>query len=80
VFDGFDYDELYDLCEDPGEPNNLAQKSQYRCTVEALCRRIWQFVYDHNDACVNPYIMMGFGPVGPAVAFENNNNADPCSI
>jgi arylsulfatase A-like enzyme len=79
VFNGFDYDELYDLREDPGETRNLSADPELMPTVEALCRKMWRFVYDHHDACINPYIMTGFGPVGPGVVFEEDPEV-PSSI
>ncbi len=73
VYNGFDYDELYDLHADPGEVNNLianGQLGQHAGTVKALSRRLWQFAYDHADEPINPYITVSFPSFGPGVIFE----------
>jgi arylsulfatase A-like enzyme len=71
VYNGFDYDELYDLIADPGETVNLAKDPQYKDKITELCTTMWQFGYENMDNCINPYIMVGFAPVGPAAAFVN---------
>ena len=71
VYNGFDYDELYDLRLDPGETRNMVAEPEYRDTVREACRRMWRFAHDHGDVCVNPYIMVAHAPWGPAVAFED---------
>ena len=70
VYNGFDYDELYDLKNDPGEMVNLANKSEHRDRVNDMCTKMWHFVKDHDDTCINPYIMVRFPPVGPGVVME----------
>ncbi|QQE11829.1 sulfatase-like hydrolase/transferase [Planctomycetota bacterium] len=71
IFNGFDYDELYDIQADPGQTTNLINDPQHKELVKDLCKRIWQFAYEHEDECLNQYIMVGFAPVGPAVVFED---------
>ncbi len=70
TWNGFDEDELYDLRRDPGETVNLARDSAYAPIVRACMRRIWQFAYEQDDVCVNPYIAVGLAPLGPGAAFE----------
>lgn len=70
VYNGFDFDELYDLRNDPHETKNLASDPDYAATVRALCQRLWRFGAAHGENAVNDYIMVGFAPYGPAVAFE----------
>ncbi|MCC2685894.1 MAG: sulfatase [Paenibacillaceae bacterium] len=70
VFNGFDYDELYDLQADPDELFNLAQKPEYEGIVRELCGKLWKFAHAHDDVCINPYIMVALAPHGPGVAFR----------
>ncbi|TVR50444.1 MAG: DUF4976 domain-containing protein [Puniceicoccaceae bacterium] len=70
VFNGFDFDELYHLEDDPGETRNLARDPAHRGTVEALCAEMWRFARDHGDACINNYITVALAPVGPGAAFR----------
>jgi arylsulfatase A-like enzyme len=71
VYNGFDYEELYDLKADPDECNNLFGDPQYAAVVKELSRRIWMFAHSVEDVCINPYIMVGLAPYGPGIAFEN---------
>jgi arylsulfatase A-like enzyme len=71
VYNGFDFDELYHLSEDPDEMHNVIGDPQYQPIVQELCTRMWQFAYAHDDVCINPYIMVGHVPYGPGVAFQN---------
>lgn len=72
VFNGFDQDELYHLAEDPEEMHNLAKDPAHKDTVKMLCRKMWQFAYENDDALVNPYITVGLAPFGPAEAFRTD--------
>ena len=66
VYNGFDFDELYDLREDPGETRNLAADPRYKDVVREMCGRMWQFAYERKDVCINQYIMVSLAPYGPA--------------
>ncbi len=70
VYNGFDYDELYDLTKDPHELKNVVNDTQYKDVVRRMMKRIWQFAYETDDTCINPYIMVRFAQYGPAIAFE----------
>ena len=70
VYNGFDYDELYDVQEDPGETINLAEDPAYRPIMRELAARLWRFAYENHDTCINRYIMVSLAPFGPGVAFE----------
>ena len=69
VYNGFDFDELYDLRSDPDETRNLASDPQYMEVIRQLSRVLWQFAYDTNDVCVNSYIATALATYGPGEAF-----------
>lgn len=69
VYNGFDFDELYDLEKDPFQINNLINEPEYRPVVKEMCEKMWSFAYKHKDVCINPYIMTGFAPFGPGIIF-----------
>ena len=69
IFNGFDYDELYDLEHDPHELRNLASDPAYRSIRDELATRMWKRVHetgDHNMYNAH-YGTLRFGPVGPNV-------------
>lgn len=70
VYNGFDYEELYDLRQDPGETRNLFGDPKYDGIVRDLSKRIWSFARSVDDVCINPYIMVALAPYGPGVAYE----------
>jgi arylsulfatase A-like enzyme len=70
VYNGFDYDELYNLATDPGEVRNLAGLPAHRDVVRGLSRRLWRFARDTADVCINRYIMVSLAPFGPGVALD----------
>ncbi|MHC4248766.1 MAG: sulfatase-like hydrolase/transferase [Planctomycetota bacterium] len=70
VYNGFDYDELYDLRADPHETRNVARDPANREVVSRMMGRIWRFAHETGDKCVNPYIMVRFAQYGPAHAFR----------
>src|SRR5699024_6963329 len=46
VYNGFDFDELYDLTSDPGECHNLAEKEEYDSVKKMYYKKLWQFAYE----------------------------------
>lgn len=66
VYNGFDEDELYNLTSDPGETVNLASDPGHAGVLRELCGRMWRFAREHDDVCINPYIMVALAPWGPA--------------
>lgn len=80
VFNTFDYDELYNLERDPGELHNLLHglendeidASPYGPVVRQLCRALWDFAMQHQDNCVNPYIMTALAPYGPGILWQTD--------
>lgn len=72
VYNGFDFDELYHISQDPGEAVNLINDLSYSGIVKEMCGRLWRFAYEHQDACINSYIMVGLAPWGPGEAFSED--------
>ena len=70
VFNGFDYDELYDLEKDPGELVNLIERKELQPVVRQMCKKLWQFARDTGDNCTCAYIMVSLAPYGPGILFE----------
>lgn len=71
TFNGFDFDELYDLNADPHEMKNLASEPGLDHVKRGLCKRLWKFAYEQEDtSALNPYVTVGLAPWGPAEAFE----------
>lgn len=75
VYNGFDFDELYDLEEDPHETRNRIDDPACAGKVEELCTELWRFGREHKDNCINSYIMVGFAPYGPRSAFRKPSSA-----
>lgn len=70
TYNGFDFDELYDLEVDPQQITNLATDEKYESVMRDMYEKLWQFAYEQQDTCVNPYIMVGLAKYGPGVAAE----------
>ncbi|MGQ9611099.1 MAG: sulfatase-like hydrolase/transferase [bacterium] len=70
VFNGFDFDELYDLRSDPYEMENLSGNPAYEEVKREMCKRMWKFSKQENDGAINGYITVGLAPYGPAEAFR----------
>ena len=69
VYNGFDFDEFYDLELDPHETVNRIGDDKYKEVIKDLYKRLWQFAYEHKDTCINPYIMVGLAQYGPGIIF-----------
>jgi len=69
VFNGFDYDELYNLDEDPHELNNLIHDPARRDQVRTLMTMVWKFIKDTNDRALleTHYSAMRFAAIGPNI-------------
>lgn len=70
VYNGFDFDELYDLEADPYELVNLSARSDMEPIKRDLVKRMWRFAYRERDTVHNGYITVGLAPYGPQLAFE----------
>lgn len=70
VYNGFDYDELYDLEKDPEQLVNLAGRPEYEDITKELYRALWTFAEETGDKCINPYIATGLAQYGPGIIRE----------
>jgi arylsulfatase A-like enzyme len=70
VFNGFDYDELYDLENDPNELTNRVDDPACRDVYIELMTEIWRTAHRTGDKVLleTHYPPMRFGIVGPNVA------------
>lgn len=67
VFNGFDFDELYNLRDDPHEMHNLINEARHRERAEHLASLMWKTIKeigDHNMFNAQ-YGMFRWAPVGP---------------
>ncbi len=67
VYNGFDFDELYDLRNDPDELENLAVDHSHRTTYRELMARLWHELKRTQDRSLleTHYPPMRIGVVGP---------------
>jgi len=67
IFNGFDFDELYNLREDPAEMHNRVQEPQQSSRVRSMMAEIWQRIRDTGDRTIleSHYFSMRFACVGP---------------
>ncbi len=70
VYNGFDYDELYNLKKDPEELYNLIENPKYQPVIRKLAKKLWQFAQAHKDVCINPYIMVSLAEYGPGIIYD----------
>lgn len=70
VFNGFDYDELYNLATDPFETNNVAAAHPERC--QQMMALIWQQIHATDDGAMlgTHYPPMRMACVGPNTGKE----------
>lgn len=71
VYNAFDYDELYDLENDPDEMVNLVKRPGYEQISKEMMKKIWRFAYENSDDCVNQYIMTALADYGPGLIFSD---------
>ncbi len=67
VFNGFDFDEFYDLSKDPHEMNNRINDPEYQEQVIDLTREMWKVIKESNDDTMlnAEYVMLRFAKIGP---------------
>ncbi len=72
VYNGFDFDELYDLRDDPHELVNVADRTEYQAIKHTLVQRMWRFAAQQGDQLIfNPYGTVALAPWGPADGLGN---------
>ncbi len=71
VYNTFDFDELYDLENDPHETTNLLPSEQYNDIVYDMSKRMWRFAKEHKDNCICAYIMVSLAQYGPGILLED---------
>ena len=72
VFNGFDFDELYNLDEDPYEMTNLAEDPTYQEQLKKMTAQMWQVANETNDHSLfnSQYPILRVASVGPLVLNE----------
>ena len=67
VFNGFDFDELYNLDDDPYELKNLANDPQYEPEIKRLMAYAWKVIEETGDAPLanSMYYSLRLAPYGP---------------
>ncbi len=71
VLNLFDYDELYDLENDPSEMHNLIEDKSYAPIVKEYCKKLWKFAKQTQDNSTCAYIMVSLAPYGPGIVWED---------
>lgn len=77
VFNGFDYDELYDLKKDPHEMTNLQADPTYHEKKVQLCKKMWEQIRATGDSTLADaeYYLMRIAPIGPGPKEDASNYA-----
>src|SRR5699024_9320691 len=73
VFNGFDFDELYDLKNDPYELHNLIDEPGLENIVKQMCTLMWEKVIETGDHSLSQshYPILRVAPFGPLIAEQN---------
>lgn len=71
---GFDFDELYNLEEDPYEMSNLIDDPSYEDIVRSLMHSCWSVIRDTGDAAMwnSHYPVLRLAPFGPDVVEDRD--------
>lgn len=67
VWNAFDYDELYDLTQDPHEMRNVQAEPTYQEVKRDLIGRLWRWALATDDIINNAYPMNAILPYGPGI-------------
>ena len=72
VFNGFDFDELYNLDNDPYEMKNLAEDPAYGDRIRKMTTQMWKKVRDTGDNSLlnSHYPILRVAPYGPLILEE----------
>jgi arylsulfatase A-like enzyme len=75
VHNGFDFDELYNLAEDPWELHDRAEDPAYADKLREMTTRMWRFVRDTGDRSLlnTHYPILRLAPVGPLALEEKGD-------
>lgn len=67
VFNGFDFDELYNLETDPYEMENLIGRPEHRDRYRSMMAHTWQWIRDTGDQALaeSDYLAMRIAEFGP---------------
>ena len=74
VFNAFDFDELYDLQNDPYEMKNLAFNPKYEDVKKRLIEEMWRWAEKTDDIIFNPYPSVALVPYGPQSIKRRENH------
>jgi choline-sulfatase len=72
VLNTFDYDELYDLKNDPKEMHNIIN-DDHDDVIKMICKKMWRFARESGDSCTCPYIMVAVAPYGPGILWDDDD-------
>ena len=69
VWNGFDFDELYDLADDPYELRNLAGSPAHQNRVREMMAQAWRIVRETDDHPLggSKYASLRLAPFGPGI-------------
>ncbi|MFT5368713.1 MAG: arylsulfatase A-like enzyme [Candidatus Latescibacterota bacterium] len=72
VMNGFDFDELYNLDDDPYEMTNLIDVVEHRDQLRNLTKYMWQVIRDTGDRALwnSQYPVLRVAPFGPEILKE----------
>lgn len=70
VYNGFDFDELYDLTTDPLEMHNVANDEAYTDIKKEYYRKMWRFAYENQDMLGDAYTTTALCDYGPGIIEE----------
>lgn len=70
IYNAVDFDELYDLENDPDEMNNVIDDPAYESVKHDLVKRMWRFAHKEQDTAHNSYVTLAMAPWGPMEAFR----------
>ena len=75
AFNGFDFDELYNLDLDPNETHNRATDPECAETLRALTAKMWGYIRDSGDQSLfnSHYYTMRTAAVGPNAAKKDGD-------
>ena len=77
VFNAFDFDELYDLQNDPYEMKNLAFDPAYEDAKKRLIEEMWRWALRTDDIIFNSYPSVALVPYGPQRVIDKETFKEP---